>query len=284
MWPPVPRPLSIAPASSLDMEFEPFVRTVVDSLAVRMLGAPNAACRARIKAAPGRKCSGSLAYFLCSCLTADVNSGEWAEFGVHNGASTLLIANGRAALAEPGRAIARPVHGFDSFRGLPEDWVISAKNESASNRNARHFSRRGQPPMHDPARYAWHVGWFNETVPPFARELAARTGDPAARRLTFLHMDADLYSSSDVVLRGLEARVAPSAYLVFDELINYPRFREGEMRALYELWRRSGRALRVHGFTGPQVSADPKVLELALRQGQVGVDRSYPKNAIVQLV
>ena len=46
--------------------------------------------------------------------------GEWGEFGVNNGVSINFISRFR----DKGRC----VYGFDSFQGLPEDWVKGKYN------------------------------------------------------------------------------------------------------------------------------------------------------------
>ena len=75
-----------------------------------------------------------------------------------------------------------------------------------------------------------------------------------------------LYSSADTVLRLLETRLAPNVTIVFDELVNYPEFLEGEMRALLELQRRSGRTVRVIHTAAATVLRSKKENLEALRQ------------------
>ena len=43
----------------------------------------------------------------------------WLEFGVHTGGTLRITAAWRAAHCGSGSP---PVHGFDTFTGLPEDW------------------------------------------------------------------------------------------------------------------------------------------------------------------
>jgi hypothetical protein len=50
----------------------------------------------------------------------------------------------------------------------------------------------------------------------------------------FLHMDADLYSSTRTVLDMMAPRIVPGTVIVFDEFFNYPGWREGEYRAFME--------------------------------------------------
>src|SRR5579864_2775032 len=103
--------------------------------------------------------------------------GDYAQFGVWRGRTARII----AALTSKGRKL----HLFDSFEGLPEDWIASKK--------AGHFSLSpDQIPTFDPKVAVIHKGWFKDTVPPFVADMK----EP----LAFLHMDADLYSSTVDVL------------------------------------------------------------------------------------
>ncbi|WP_235686605.1 class I SAM-dependent methyltransferase [Tomitella gaofuii] len=142
-----------------------------------------------------------------SCAPA---TGLVAEFGVYSGATLRRIAARR-----PG------AHGFDSFEGLPEDW--------------RGPYRRGtfavdRIPRVDDATL--HVGWFENTVAPFLAE----TPGPAA----FLHLDADLYSSTATVLSAFADRIVPGTVLVFDEYFNYPGWQAHEHKAFSEFVARTG--------------------------------------------
>jgi len=52
--------------------------------------------------------------------------------------------------------------------------------------------------------------------------------------LSLLHIDSDLYSSAHTVLQSLGDRIRNGTIIVFDELVNFPAYREQEFRALYE--------------------------------------------------
>jgi hypothetical protein len=126
-----------------------------------------------------------------------------------------------------------PVHGFDSFEGLPEDWTGTAVRAGG-------FHRKGRIPSF-PGNVTLHKGWFHETIPPF---LAANPG-PAA----FLHMDADIYASTKTALSLLRERIAPGAVIVFDEYYNYPNWREHEFKAFQEFIAESGLSYRYIAFS-----------------------------------
>ena len=139
--------------------------------------------------------------------------GLWLEFGVSIGTST-------ATLAECARAVDSRLYGFDSFEGLPEEWVVS--DDETWSKGA--FTGR---PSEVPDNVELVDGWFQNTLPGF---LETHPGQVA-----FAHIDCDLYSSTATVFSEIRDRLAVGTVLVFDELFNYDRYFEHEMRALIEL-------------------------------------------------
>lgn len=145
------------------------------------------------------------------------------EFGVEKGLSITCLA----------QATAREVHGFDSFRGLPEDWSGTGETRGA-------FDRQGKPPE-VPANVRLHIGWFDATLPAF---LAARQGNVA-----LLHVDCDIYASTRTVLDLLAPRIVPGTVIVFDEYFNYHGWRQHEYRAFQEFIAATGHRYRYLGFS-----------------------------------
>lgn len=139
--------------------------------------------------------------------------GLWLEFGVSIGTST-------ATLAECAAAADARLYGFDSFEGLPEEWVVS--DDETWSKGA--FTGR---PSQVPDNVELVDGWFDDTLPGF---LETRPG-----RVAFAHIDCDLYSSTATVFSEIRDRLAVGTVIVFDELFNYDRYYEHEMRALIEL-------------------------------------------------
>jgi hypothetical protein len=131
------------------------------------------------------------------------------EFGVFEGQTISYIAK---------RMPDRPVFGFDSFEGLPENW------RGPFARGV--FNTRGRlPPV--PPNVSLVKGWFEATLPAFA------AGHPG--RAAFLHIDCDLYSSTKCIFAHLGGRVLPGTVIVFDEYFDYPGWQEHEFRAFHEL-------------------------------------------------
>lgn len=70
-------------------------------------------------------------------------------------------------------------------------------------------------------------GWFEDTVPAFV--------ETHPEQIAFAHIDCDLYSSTATVFSAIRDQLTVGTVLVFDELFNYDRYYEHEMRALIEL-------------------------------------------------
>ncbi len=152
-------------------------------------------------------------------VDAAPRSGLWLEFGVWEGASINYIAD-RAD---------HPVYGFDSFEGLPEDWMPGLPAGS--------FSTGGRLPLVKPA-VTLVKGLFCQTLPGF---LAARPGE----RVGFLHIDSDLYSSARDILTTLGSRIDRGTVIVFDEFCGL--MPDNEARAWREFRREEGISCRSLG-------------------------------------
>jgi hypothetical protein len=111
------------------------------------------------------------------------------EFGVASGYSTRVLAE----LMRP-----RCIFGFDSFRGLPEPW---------GDYPVGHFA--GPRPENMPDNVTLIAGMFAETIPPF---LALSPGNAA-----LIHIDCDLYSSTQTVLAECAARIVGGTVILLDE-------------------------------------------------------------------
>ncbi len=145
------------------------------------------------------------------------------EFGVKSGTTI----KGIAAMTS------KPVHGFDSFEGLPEDW---AGTEMRKGR----FSTRGVLPK-VPANVTLHPGWFDATLPDFVRQQRG----PVA----FVHVDSDLYSSATTILTALAHWLVPGTVIVFDEYFNFPAWELHEYKAFREFVTAHQVAYDYLGFT-----------------------------------
>lgn len=153
------------------------------------------------------------------------------EFGVYKGDSINRFAELRP-----------DVHwyGFDSFEGLPEAWTPGARKGAFSVDGAL-------PPVR--GNVTLIKGFFEETLPVF---VAGHSGT----KVSFIHIDCDLYSSTKTVLEQLEPMLQPGCLIVFDEYFNYPGWAEQEYKAFSEYAARTGRAFEYIAYvrTGGQVA------------------------------
>lgn len=148
--------------------------------------------------------------------------GLYLEFGVASGRSINFIA----------RQVRQTVHGFDSFHGLPEDW-IAGEGKGA-------FDRHGKPPEVR-ENVQLHSGWFEQTLP----EFVAAHPDPIA----FMNIDCDLYSSTKAIFDALGDRVITGTVIRFGEYFNYPGWQQHEYRAFQEFVAKRRLAYRYLGYT-----------------------------------
>lgn len=143
------------------------------------------------------------------------------EFGVATGTTLALIVEHHAH---------GPVHGFDSFEGLPEPW-----------RPGWDQGEFAQPDLPEVPGAELVVGLFADTLPGF---LAEHPGP-----VSFLHLDADLYSSTTLVLEQVGPRLVEGTVVLFDEYLNFPGWQEHEHRAWTEHVARTGLQWEYLGLT-----------------------------------
>ena len=111
------------------------------------------------------------------------------------------------------------VYGFDSFEGLPEKWRDGFEKGV--------FSSNGYTPSVN-SNVSLVKGWFDQTLPDFVKT--------QNKKVSFVHIDADLYSSTKCIFDNLKNYFDNDCVIVFDELLNYPGFdgETGELKAFYE--------------------------------------------------
>lgn len=148
----------------------------------------------------------------------------WLEFGAYSGKTINYIS----------QYTKDKVYAFDSFEGLPETWRRGYPKGT--------FDMKGRlPAVKD--NVVLVKGWFKDTLPIFL---------PALRqKVTFVHMDCDLYSSSKLVLDEIFPYLDEECIIVFDELVNYPGYENGELRALKEFVDSRAVELTWIGMDGP---------------------------------
>lgn len=160
----------------------------------------------------------------------DTNLKHILEFGVFSGTSIGILRSGLDASFK--------VYGFDSFEGLPEDWVGTSEKKGT-------FTTNGVIPNIDGVKF--FKGWFENTIPDYVKE-----GD----KIGLLHVDCDLYSSTNTVLYSLNDFIVKNTVIVFDEWIyNFnPNCKEHEQKSFYEWLAKCGREFEFIYCNGPNES------------------------------
>ena len=142
---------------------------------------------------------------LTHALSLAKPGGLFLEFGVASGRSLTHIAN----------TIKDKVYGFDSFEGLPEFWRPGFPERSFAHQ---------EPAL--PANVELVKGLFRDSLPKFIE------GHPS--KVSFLHVDCDLYSSTKDVFDLLSPQIESGCVIVFDEYFNFPGWRQHEHKAFEE--------------------------------------------------
>jgi hypothetical protein len=129
------------------------------------------------------------------------------EFGVFSGHTINIIAKKLAH---------QEIYGFDAFKGLPEDWTGKVK--------AGHFARNDIPVVRENVKLI--IDWFDRSLPAFL--------DQHSQPVSLLHVDCDIYTSTQTVLTQLRSRIVKGTIIVFDEYFNYIDWKRHEFRAFQE--------------------------------------------------
>jgi hypothetical protein len=133
------------------------------------------------------------------------------EFGVYKGQTINHIATLTDEL----------IHGFDSFKSLPEPWVRGGNFRVEFKQR---FKVDKIPEVASNVRL--YEGWFKDTIPPWKKDWKDN--------IKFLHIDSDIYSSCKTILTELNTQIIPGTIIVFDEMFGYPNYKDHEWKACDE--------------------------------------------------
>jgi O-methyltransferase len=156
---------------------------------------------------------------ICNQLLDENVPGNFVECGVWRGGSAAIM-----GLALKRAGANRMLHLFDSFEGLPEptseDGAYAAEYSGGRSSGALKtvgqcrselpevkeflFSRLGL----DPTSIAFHVGWFQETIPGSAGNVGP---------IAILRLDGDWYESTRICLEHLYPLIVPSGVVILDD-------------------------------------------------------------------
>jgi hypothetical protein len=154
--------------------------------------------------------------FACKLLNREYN--HVLEFGVFFGKTLTLLKN---TLSDKFN-----LFGFDSFEGLPEDWLCfdgTVAGHGVCTKNF--FTTNGAIPEIEGVKI--YSGWFEDTIKEYLK---------IAQPISLLHVDCDLYSSTKTVLYNLNDYIKPDTIIVFDEWYynGDPNFNDHEQKCFFE--------------------------------------------------
>ena len=134
------------------------------------------------------------------------------EFGVFKGDSINLF-------AKKLRKIKAEIIGFDSFKGLKDEWMTEEFNPPGT------FDLKGKKPrVEENVRLI--DGWVEETAKDFLSK--------NSKKIAFIHFDLDTYNSTSFVLKSLKKGFQPGTIILFDEFYGFPNWEKYEYRAFKE--------------------------------------------------
>ena len=117
------------------------------------------------------------------------------EFGVFRGESLRKF-------CKLNRHEASRFFGFDSFQGLPEDWLEGWPKGT--------FDTGGVTPSIEDSRVHFVAGWFQDSLPGFLQSYSPK--NPLV-----IHSDCDLYSSTLYCLTTLNSLLPSGTLIMFDD-------------------------------------------------------------------
>lgn len=143
------------------------------------------------------------------CIPLCDPNGLFLEFGVYQGKTITMCSNFLPSVT---------FHGFDSFEGLPEEWELLMPGDDRIKKAkiipAGHFKVDKLPTV--PSNVILHKGWFNESLPGWKEKYLKEDS-----YISWLNLDADLYSSTIYVLDELNDYIKPGCIIRFDELVDW---------------------------------------------------------------
>ena len=147
-------------------------------------------------------------HFFDAIVKKSITSKLFYEFGVWRASSFKYLLK-----------IFKKGYGFDTFTGIPEDWVVGNGIVKAGS-----YSSDGNVPKIKGGEFI--VGKFKDTLPVFFSK-----SRPMASVINF---DADLYSSTICALNFSKSVMDKDTILIFDEFIINESWEQDEFKALNE--------------------------------------------------
>lgn len=149
-------------------------------------------------------------YSIKEALKVAEHDDFFMEFGVFNGKGinffSKFLKNNK-------------IYGFDAFEGIIDDM-------SGWSAPIGEFNLNKKVPIVN-KNVELIVGRVEKTVEKFL-------ADKNVKNIKFVHIDLDTYKSTKFVLNKIKNFLSKDSYILFDELIGYPGWRQGEYKALIE--------------------------------------------------
>jgi len=168
---------------------------------------------------------------LIKSLQNSTANGAILEFGVYTGSTINIIAE---------YFTDKTVFGFDSFEGLPENWVTK-KDSQKIKYTKGFFHLQTLPNVKNNVKLI--KGYFEETLPQWLQS--------NNENIKLLHIDCDLYSSTKTIFEYLNNRIVKETVIIFDELYHwekpkkYSNWENGEWKALKEWIQKYDRKIQI---------------------------------------
>lgn len=153
--------------------------------------------------------------------------GLFVEFGVFKGYSINYLSH---------KMQDKIFFGFDSFEGLPIDWVGTSITKGEFNVN-------GVTPKTNP-NVTLVKGYYDKSIPNFLKLTSGH--------FSFIHFDSDTYESTKLVLDLIESRIIKGTIIIFDEYLGFPNWHYGEFRAWKDFLKNKKIKYEYLGFSSQQ--------------------------------
>jgi len=157
------------------------------------------------------------------------SEGFMFEFGVHKGYSINFFSD-----LFPNFKI----FGFDSFKGLEEDWGGYQIQMGTFDLNGKLPEVSKKVTLID--------GWFEDTLPNFLKSFA--------NQVTIVHLDADTYKPTIYVLNQIMRILGPGTIIIFDQFFGYTGYEEHEFKAWNEFTLANRFKYKVLGYSESAVA------------------------------
>lgn len=150
----------------------------------------------------------------------------------------------------------KDVYGFDTFEGVNTQWGEVDMNVFNINgipnkliqldKNTRYKTTGVKKDFNNNVHFI--KGFFQDTVYDFLKD--------KNEKITFLHIDCDIYEGAKAIFDNCNKYIANDCIIVFDELVNYYGFEDGEYKAFYNWVKKNNIEYEWIGMNGKVLSLE----------------------------